>query len=376
VTRELDPRLSTLRGPAPALPHNARTLAALTANPGCTRRAVLDAAGADKDLIAQRIGFDPNRRLSRLALARGQRFETQVKAEGYAHVIRILRELLGLEASEVGLVSLDEVGGNPAPGMRYSRTRAQLTSVARGSQNGTLFDHPTLRLTVAGNPVYLEPDLIAFQIAGRFHVLEVKSFAIIDGQADSAQVKPATTQAAAYILALREMLAQQGPVEDLVSDHAIIIAPRDFTNTPVGAVVDARKEIRTLKRQLDRLTRVGDLLDLLPRGLTVDLQLDQDGNPQRAPSELIDALEEIPAKYRPRCLGSCELARYCREQARSEASLDALGPSVRDHLGGIETLTMALDLAHGRREPEPEQVPVATALRHAMTIRAQLKGAA
>lgn len=376
MTRELDPRLSTLRGPAPALPHNARTLAALTANPGCTRRAVLDAAGADKDLIAERIGFDPHRRLSRLALARGQRFETQVKAEGYAHVIRILRELLGLEATEVGLVSLDEVGGKPSPGMRYSRTRAQLTRAARGGRNGTLFDHPMLRLTVAGNPVYLEPDLIAFQIAGRFHVLEVKSFAIIDGQAESTQVKPATTQAAAYILALREMLAGHGGTEDQVSDRAIIIAPRDFTNTPVGALVDARKEISTLKRQLDRLTRVGDLLDLLPQGLTVDLQLDQDGNPQRAPGELAHALEEIPANYRPSCLGSCELARYCREQARAQASLDVLGPSVREHLGGIETLTMALDLAYGRRQPEPEQAPVATALRHAMTIRAQLKGAA
>lgn len=373
MKRDNDPRLAALRGPVPALPHNARTLAALTKNPGCSRRAVLDAAGADKDLIAQHIGFDASRRPSHLAFARGQRFETQVKAEGYAHVIRILRQLLGLDIAEVGLVSLDEVGGNAQPGLRYARTRAHLSEAARGSLGGTLFDHPMLRLTVAGNPVYLEPDLIAFRIADRFHVLEVKSFAIIDGQADSAHVKPATTQAAAYVLALREMLAEQGLGEDAVSTDVIIIAPRDFTNTPVGAVVDAQKEISTLRRQLGRLRRVGDILDRLPGGLTLDLQLDQDRNPGRAPGELIDALDQIPANYRPGCLGACELSRYCREQARADAFLDVLGPSVTEHLGGIETVTMALGLARGTVEPTVEQIPVAAALRHAAEIRARLK---
>ena len=376
MKRDNDPRLTALRGMTAPLPHNARTLAALTTNPGCSRRALLDAAGVDKDLIAQHIGFDAGRRPSRLAFARGQRFETQVKAEGYAHVIRILRELLDLDITEVALVSLDEVGGNASSGMRYARTRTYLTKAARGNQDGTLFDHPMLRLTVAGNPVYLEPDLIAFQIAGRFHILEVKSFAIIDGQADSAQVKPATTQAAAYVLALREMLAEQGLAEDTVSTDVIIIAPRDFSNTPVGAIVDAQKEISTLKRQLDRLRRVGDLLDQLPAGLTLDLQLDEDENPRRAPGDIVDALDQLPANYRPSCLGSCELSRYCREQARSEGFLDVLGPSVTEHLGGIETVTMALGLARGTLEPRDEQIPVAAALRHVAEIRARLKGAA
>src|SRR6266542_2655711 len=48
---------------------------------------------------------------------------------------------------------------------------------------GALFDHPLLRLSVGGRDVYLEPDLIAFQWKGQFHVVEIKSFPVIDGQA-------------------------------------------------------------------------------------------------------------------------------------------------------------------------------------------------
>ena len=49
-------RVESLRGPVPGKRHNARTIAALTGNPGCTRRAVLDAAGVDKPKLAEHIG--------------------------------------------------------------------------------------------------------------------------------------------------------------------------------------------------------------------------------------------------------------------------------------------------------------------------------
>ena len=39
----------------------------------------------------------------------------------------------------------------------------------------------------AATTSYLEPDLVAFQLGGQFHVVEIKSFAVIDGQADGEQ---------------------------------------------------------------------------------------------------------------------------------------------------------------------------------------------
>ena len=52
----LERRLAALRGDAPARSLDARALAALAANPGCRRRAVLDAAGVDKGALAKRLG--------------------------------------------------------------------------------------------------------------------------------------------------------------------------------------------------------------------------------------------------------------------------------------------------------------------------------
>ena len=41
-------RLDKLRGDTQPVSHNARTIAALTANPGCARRSLMDAAGVDR----------------------------------------------------------------------------------------------------------------------------------------------------------------------------------------------------------------------------------------------------------------------------------------------------------------------------------------
>jgi hypothetical protein len=68
--------------------HNARTIAALAANPGCARRAVRDAAGVDKQRLAAYTGFSAPFGQSRFALARGNAFEAQVKADGAAELLR------------------------------------------------------------------------------------------------------------------------------------------------------------------------------------------------------------------------------------------------------------------------------------------------
>ena len=81
---------------------------------------------------------------------------------------------------------------------RPERSRAALTASGSGP---ALFDHPLLGLDVAGQRVHLEPDLVAARLAGRFHVVEIKSFAVIDGQADPAKVSAAAIQSAVYVLA-------------------------------------------------------------------------------------------------------------------------------------------------------------------------------
>jgi hypothetical protein len=66
-------RLARIRGRALAKTHNARTIAALAGNPGCARRAIMDAAGVDKQRVAAYIGFPAPFGQSRFALTRGTR---------------------------------------------------------------------------------------------------------------------------------------------------------------------------------------------------------------------------------------------------------------------------------------------------------------
>ncbi|MFE2996872.1 hypothetical protein ACFXG4_17875 [Nocardia sp. NPDC059246] len=368
--------MDALRGSAPRLKFNARSLAALENNPRCTLRAVLDASGSDKAAIAEHAGYRTPFGQSIFAITRGKGFEKMVKDNGCAELLRVLREVLELPVSQVGYRDLNDVGGDSSPAARFAKTQSLLVAAARGDGDSPLYDHPMLRLEVGGHSVYLEPDLVAFKLGDRLYVVEIKSLPIVDGQADAALVKSATTQACAYIIALRAMLAAVGIDDpDIVSDKVVLIGPKNFTNRPTGAFVDARNQVGNLARQLSRIERVGDQLDLLPEGLTFDLAENATGRPQRPRDELLAALDAVPAAYRPDCLNHCEMAYFCRSRARAAGSLDVLGSIVTEPLGGIDTVTMALGLARGEIEPNDEQVEMTLALRHAVRLRAELAGA-
>ncbi|WP_230394733.1 hypothetical protein [Plantactinospora alkalitolerans] len=366
-------RLAAIRGGVRPTRHNARTIAALTRNPGCARRAVLDGAGVDKQRLAAYIDFPSRFGQSQFALARGNAFEAQVKANGCADLLSLLRERLGLPIPEVAYDDLESVTGRDkeSPEVRYARSRALLTRAAAGDEGaGTLFDHPLLGLEVAGQRVYLEPDLIAFQHEGRFHVVEIKSFAVVDGQADPSKVSAAAIQAAVYVLAMREMLADAGYDPTIVSHDVVLVCPRDFSNQPTAVLVDVRKQLSVLRRQLSRMTKVDQMLAALPANLSFDLAPDAAGVPTRAPGALVDALHAVDARYAPDCLAVCELAYFCRNEAKGCTA--ALGTSAREELGGIERVETALALAHDKLAPAEDQAEAAALLRSAARLRAEL----
>ncbi|MGN9846509.1 hypothetical protein ACTMTI_51230 [Nonomuraea sp. H19] len=370
-------RLDALRGGQPPVNHNARTLVGLSVNPGCARRALLDACGADKGKVAQRAGHPWQFGQSRFALARGNAFEHQVKDYGGAQLLALLRESLGLPIEQVAYIPLESVGDSTSRERRYRQTCRALVNAARGGPTpGTLYDHPMLRLNVGGHDVYLEPDLIAFKIGDRFYVVEIKSFPVIDRQADGTQVAAATRQASIYVIALQDLFASNGLDPALVATSVFLVTPRNFGNTPIATLIDARKQISMLKRQLTRMDGIDTLLDLLPPGLTFDLAVDATGMATRPPAELAADLRRIPARYRPECMAHCELAGLCRAEARENASLDVYGLGVADIFGGVDTMHTALALAEGRRQPGDDQADVARTLRHAERLRAELAGGA
>ena len=72
----------------------------------------MDAAGVDKQRVAAHAGFPAPFGQSRFAIVRGNAFEAQVKENGAAQLLTLLRDLLGLDVSEVGYTDFNDVGGN------------------------------------------------------------------------------------------------------------------------------------------------------------------------------------------------------------------------------------------------------------------------
>ncbi|MGW2540517.1 hypothetical protein ACWC5I_06500 [Kitasatospora sp. NPDC001574] len=350
-------RLATLRGPAPQRSLNARALAALAANPGCHRRAVLDAAGVDKSALAARLGHAAPFGQSPFALARGVIFESRLKEDGYAALLEPLRHRLGLPPDGDTPLAVPDLLRSSGPAVRADRTRAALAEAAADPDAWTLLDHPLLRLTVAGSTAYLEPDAVVVH-GGRCTVVEIKSFPVLDGSADPAKVGAAARQAAVYVLALQETAAALAGLDTDPDPYAeqqlpgsprstvLLVCPKDFGNRPTAVPVDVRRELATTRRQLDRMTGIGRLLDALPPGADFDLSPDASGAPVRSTEELTGSVEAVPAAYSPDCLSTCELGFHCRARTRCDDRVEQLGRSVRGELGTIRTVTEALAVAH------------------------------
>ncbi|WP_107103716.1 MULTISPECIES: hypothetical protein [unclassified Streptomyces] len=344
-------QLAELRGPAtPPRPLDARALAALAANPGCRRRALLDGAGVDKSALAAKLGSPAPFGQSQFAIVRGNSFEAKVKADGGRELLR----LIGVE--EPGAVSVPDLAA-AGPEGRVARTALALRE-ATDAGTWTLLDHPLLALEVAGSPVYLEPDAVVVRPDGGWTVVEIKSFPMVDGAADASKVGAAARQAAVYVLALEGVAARTEGAR--VAQSVLLVCPKDFSNVPTASVVDVRKQRSVTRRQLARLTRIDEIADALPEGTSFDVA-------ERSAEELTAAVESVPHQYAPECLAACELAFHCRSRSREAGAVETLGRSVRGELGGLTTVGAVLAAARGE-EGDPED-PAVAALRRARALR-------
>ncbi|WP_445035464.1 hypothetical protein [Streptomyces hayashii] len=357
-------RLAELRGPAvPAKALDARALAALAANPGCKRRAILDGAGVDKAALAGALGSPSAFGQSQFALTRGNAFEAKVKADGGAELLRLVHERLDPAAAppvDAAVPELSAIG----PEGRTARTALALRE-ATATGGWTLLDHPLLALDVAGSAAFLEPDAVVVHPDGSWTVVEIKSFPMLDGSADPAKVGAAARQAAVYVLALEEVAARLDPAAR-VRHRVLLVCPKDFSNLPTASAVDVRIQHAVTRRELARLTRIQDIADSLPE--------DACFSPELPAEQLTAAVESVAATYAPECLAACELAFHCRGRSRAAGAVTSLGRSVRAELGALTTVEDVLAAARG--ETGDPRDPAVAALRRAAGLRAEALRAA
>lgn len=318
----------------------------------------------DKTSLASALGSPAAFGQSQFAIVRGNSFEAKVKGDGGAELLRLVHAHLAAGAEPPGADSLVPDLTAAGPEGRAARTALALRD-ATAAGAWTLLDHPMLALEVAGSPAYLEPDAVVVHPDGRWTVVEIKSFPMIDGAADAAKVGAAARQAAVYVLALERTAGKLAGAE--VGHTVLLVCPKDFSNLPTASPVDVRRELSVTRRQLERLTRVEELAAALPEGLDFD--------PARSAEELTEAVSAVSASYAPECLAACELAFHCRDRARGAGEVSALGRSVRGELGALTTVEAALAAAVGDSGSDAgtdlEGDPTAAALRYAARLRAE-----
>ncbi len=369
--------LSGLRGTLQQAPASARAVAALTQNPGCTRRRVIDASGIPAHTLAERVGFPATRGQSPFAITSGNAFEDQLKRRSnYEGLVSALRPFVDLPTDGLIVSDLNNVGHyedkRAWKDARVAKTDKVLSQLARGDADAPhIVDHPMLIMDLSGTSLYLEPDALAFRVGSDLELVEIKSFPIIDGQADPSKVSATAGQSAVYVLALRATLERLGFDPEILRWSVILVAPRNFGRQPTAHRVPLRKKAMSISRVLDGAASLSDVLSSLPPALTLDVGVGSEADPV----ETARRLEMIPCLFVPECLSSCDLASFCREQAIRDDSPSRLGRQVRDMLGGVERLGDALILA----EADPASVDeeyrdVAESLHFAMGALKRARG--
>lgn len=269
--KDAPPTLDGIRGTLPRARANARSVAALTQNPGCTRRRVIDSAGVAAHELAASLGHPTLRGQSPFAIEGGNRFEDRLKhLSHYELLVEALEPYVSLpKPPDLVVEDVNHVGRRKDPQVwmdaRVAKTNDALAKIARGDADAPhIVDHPVLRFDLAGEVVHLEPDALAFRVGDKLELVEIKAYPIIDGQADPAKVSSTAGQTAVYHMALRSTLEELGCDPELLVWSVILVAPRSFGRQPVAHRVPLKKKSMSLARVLKSVPQTDDVLQNLP----------------------------------------------------------------------------------------------------------------
>jgi hypothetical protein len=333
---------------------NARTLAAIRANPACNARRVLDAAGVDKAALAGQLGRAVPEGQSKFALQRGNRFERLVKDDNYAELIRLLREV-GYPVEAVRVLPLRDLypinSRNPSAALakRAAETKSAIIAMAEARPDAfNLIDGGALQWDFGGAIARLEADGIAWRIGDQIRVVEVKSFPVVDGRADPEKVGGAAWQTAVYVAALVDLLEAEGLDPSIVSTEVLLVCAKNTSLVPTVEKIEVARHVRTLRRMLTRRATIPTILAALPPGVTLDTS---GMNDDQAAAHIADVLDTLGTNYEPSCLSYCPLALHCRETARVSGNPACAGLD----LGSVRTIGRALELASGAPPDRAEE---------------------
>jgi hypothetical protein len=392
IVEDARERLVRFRGGFPAKPLDARRVAGLLEAPGCTRRQVLDAASIPMDDLVSLLG---GRRpvKSPLALDRGRRFEQRVVANGMTELLPLVRKKLGLQVQDIRQLDLSTAQlqtqypdlAKAKDKTKLAKLRVDLTRVAveqmlDGDQAAiNLLRHPYLPLSVGDMPTHLETDVVAFAAFGNLAPLEIKSFSCVNGVADPAKVSEAARQMAVYLLGLRELVGSLhgAKAKERVNTSGLLVMTENLFLSATGHVINLRPQVQRLERTLREFPDATRLAQSVPVSIALPELPDKDASQatkDAAREQATEAIGALGMRFGDGCT-RCPMLTFCRTEARLQDNVAQLGNQAANLCGDVGTVTAALELAAGSREPHgAAEIAVADELRRA-SIALELAGA-
>lgn len=366
-------RLEALRGDAPRRSANVRELARFAANSACSLANVGFAARVDFDLLLRGTAFEAPFGQSPFAFRRGNRFEEMLRQDGHASLLGLLGEGLGFDAWGATVANLRQGYSRSKAGLeaRASKTGELVEAIVKGEKEApNLIDGAVLGRTIGGVQAYFEADAVAAQFGRPIHVGEIKSFPTVDGQADPEKIGAAVAQVSIYILLLRELVERVGGKGEMVSSDALLITTRNTGLQPALHVKAVGREVDRAARILDQAPAVVDLAAALPAG-SPSFGRVAAGEENARLDSLSQIADAVGVVYRPSCLSSCGLSRFCRERAHGSGDPGRVGGQLVRLLPGIGSIDRVTELVNGggaemAEEAVAEQLYRADVLRKAL----------
>lgn len=362
-------RLDEIRGPSPRRSPSVGVLAAFAQNTDCKLATLGFAAGVDFDRLLKGTSFQPAFGQSPFAFARGLAFENKLREADYALALGLLREPLGLPPTGVRVVSLRE--GFPAgPGRMPERVKATAELIRkivnRDPASPHLIDGAVLRGNIGGIEAFFEADVLAARgSGGEIRIGEVKSFPKVDDRVDPDKLGSALDQSAIYIILTRETVAALGGnPEELVSDRAMLITPKNVGLTPTLSEQRVTARITRMQRVFAAIPDAAEVAAGTPRNISFGQVADIKA-PEESRLDILHGIaDRVGTAYSPGCLTTCGNARFCRARGISAGSPCVTGKATERLLPEMLTLGRAESLTRGAT-PTLAEAPAAALLERA-----------
>lgn len=370
-------RLAALRGSAPRRSANVRELARFAANSACSLANVGFAARVDFDQLLRKTRFEAPFGQSPFAFRRGNRFEELLREHNHAALRRLLGETFAYDVRGAKVENLRQTRARGKAGLerRAEDTAGLVKAIVTGAKDApNLIDGAVLGRTIGGVSAHFEADAVAAQFGRPIHVGEIKSFPTVDGQADPEKIGAAVAQVSIYILLLRELVERVGGKADMVSSDALLITTKNTGLQPTMHVKAVGREVERAARILDQSPAVEDIAAALPAKVP-SFERVFEGEESARLDSLNQIADAVGVEYRPSCLSSCGLSRFCRDRAHESGDPSRVGGQLVRLLPGLRSIDRVTALASGKK-PAADEMAIAEQIQRAAALREQLAPAA